>query len=62
MKKRNLKTWVKVVLLLIAFMFICFLIKRRMDTLKELSSQCDSVKGYTCTYYEIKKIYAPSQK
>lgn len=63
MKKKKLKIWVKIVLLLIAFVIIYFLISKRIETLKQLTSECDKEKGYTCSYYDInKKIYAPSQK
>lgn len=58
-KKRKLKTWVKITLLVllstILSLILCLLIKKGVNDFEELARQCDQERGYTCSYYEVRQ-------
>lgn len=57
--KRKLKKWVKNTLVIIAMIIvgiiISLIVKTGMNDFDELACQCDEVKGYTCSYYEVRQ-------
>lgn len=59
MKKRKLKTWVKVtltILLIITIgLILGLIITKGINNFEELARQCDQDRGYTCSYYEVKQ-------
>lgn len=58
-KKRKLKTWVKVtltiLLTIIIGLILGLIIKKGVDDFEELARQCDQDRGYTCSYYDIRR-------
>ncbi len=59
MKKRKLKTWVKITLIIILTitfgLILGLIITKGINNFKELARQCDQDRGYTCSYYEIRQ-------
>lgn len=55
MKRYKLKTWVKVVLglIIIAGFVTLFVISKNQFEVK--ATECDNLKGYTCSYYEVQQ-------
>ena len=54
MKKRKLKKWVKIVITIIILIIFIFLINITINNFNNVANECDNVKGYTCSIYEIK--------
>ena len=58
-KKRKLKTWVKVTLTILLTitigLILGLIIKKGVDDFEELARQCDQDRGYTCSYYDIRQ-------
>ncbi len=56
-KKRRLKRWVRVtigvLITLIFFGILTYFIVGGINNFNELAKECDSARGYTCSYYEI---------
>ena len=56
-KKRRLKRWVRVtigvLITLIFFGILTYFIVGGINNFNELARECDSDRGYTCSYYEI---------
>lgn len=56
-KKRRLKRWVKVTIILIISLIILgivtIFITKVASNYNELARQCDQDRGYTCSHYEI---------
>lgn len=56
-KKRRLKRWVKVTIILIISLIILgivtIFITKISNNYNELARQCDQDRGYTCSHYEI---------
>lgn len=59
MKKRKLKTWVRVTLKILLTIFIGLILglifKKGVDDFEELARQCDQDRGYTCSYYDVRQ-------
>ena len=53
--KKKIIACLKILILIIAFVLICYFINKRMNTLSELSKKCDFKKNYTCSYYELQE-------
>ena len=54
MKKRKLKKWVKIVIAILILIIFIFLTNITIDNFNNIADECDNVKGYTCSIYEIK--------
>lgn len=51
MKKRRLKKWAKIVLILIVVKALISIIDITIDNYKNDLEKCDSKKGYTCNIF-----------
>ena len=51
MKKRRLKKWVKIVLILIVVKALVSIIDITLDNYKNDLEKCDTKKGYTCNIF-----------
>lgn len=54
MKKRKLKKWVKIAIAIIILIVFTLLINITINNFNNIADECDNVKGYTCSIYEIK--------
>lgn len=52
MKRRRLRKWVKVTLVIVGVFAFYGIIKVGANNLNNMYEQCDNAKGYTCSYYE----------
>lgn len=55
MKKYRLKKWVKVVLGLLVMVAMVSLYVASTNQFKVKATECDNLKGYTCSYYEVEQ-------
>lgn len=51
MKKRKLRKWVKIVLIIIVVKALISIIDITLDNYKNDLNKCDSKKGYTCNVF-----------
>lgn len=51
MKKRKLRKWVKIVLIIIVVKALVSIIDITLDNYKNDLEKCDSKKGYTCNIF-----------
>lgn len=58
-KKRRLKKWVKntlyILLTIVIGLILGLILKKGADDFEKLARQCDSDRGYTCSYYEVRQ-------
>lgn len=55
-KRRKLKSWVKVAILLLFFTILLSVIFiRSLEEFEEQARQCDLKYGYTCSYYQVRQ-------
>ena len=53
MKKRKLRTWVKVVLFILFVGVMCLLLLKGCKRYDNIAEECDNYYGYTCSHYMV---------